>query len=76
MEFTGSQLMFIGGLAVVIVGIVARQWFTKTLNQKFDDLHAYFPNAQTADDIRAAILKLLENEKSHSEMEARNDEAR
>lgn len=41
MEFTNSQLVYIGGLAVLIVGIVAKQWFTKFVNQKFDDLHAY-----------------------------------
>jgi len=42
----------------------------------FDDLHAYFPNAQTADDIRAAIFRLLENEKNYREKESRYDEAR
>lgn len=41
MEFTNSQLIFIGGLAVMIVGIVAKQWFTRFVNKKFDDLHAY-----------------------------------
>ena len=40
MEFTNSQLIFIGGLAVLIVSIVAKQWFTKFINLKFDDLHA------------------------------------
>ena len=42
----------------------------------FDDLRAYFPNAHTADDIRAAILRLLENEKNYREKENRYDEAR
>ena len=42
----------------------------------FDDLRAYFPNAHTADDIRAEILRLLENEKNYREKENRYDEAR
>ena len=49
MEFTNSQLIYIGGLAVLIVGIVAKQWFTKFVNQKFDDLHAYQAEGKKAD---------------------------
>ena len=42
----------------------------------FDDLRAYFPNAHTADDIRIAILKMLESSTMSKEPESRYDEAR
>ena len=41
MKFTNEQLYFIGGLAVLIVGFLIRQWFTKFINKKFDDLNEF-----------------------------------
>ena len=36
---TQTQMYYIGGLVVLIVGFVVKQWFTKFVNQKFEDLN-------------------------------------
>ena len=46
MQFSDSQLMFIGGLVVFIVGAIVKQWFTRYLNKKFDDLHDFQLNGR------------------------------
>lgn len=35
-----TLLIFIGGLVVVIVGMIAKEWFIKFLNRKFDSIYA------------------------------------
>lgn len=41
MQLQDTQIYIIGGLVVLIAGTVIKQWFTKFLNKKFDDMHAY-----------------------------------
>ena len=39
MELDSGTLIMIGGLVVVIVGIVVKQWFTKFIDKKFDSVY-------------------------------------
>jgi len=39
MNLNDGMLITIGGLVVVIVGIVVKNWFTKFINHKFDSVY-------------------------------------
>ncbi len=39
MKFSDSTLIFVGGLVLFIAGAVIKQWFTRFVNKKFDDLN-------------------------------------
>ena len=39
MELDNGTLIMIGGLVVVILGIAAKQWFTKFIDKKFDNVY-------------------------------------
>lgn len=39
MKLDSGTLIAIGGLVVVIVGIVVKQWFTKFIDKKFDSVY-------------------------------------
>lgn len=40
MKFDDSMLIIIGGLVVVIVGMVVKNWFTKFIDRKFDSVYS------------------------------------
>ena len=39
MELDSGTLIFVGGLVIVIVGYVVKQWFTKFIDKKFDSVY-------------------------------------
>ena len=40
MKLNDTMLIFIGGLVVVIVGVIIKNWFTKFINRKFDSIYS------------------------------------